>query len=583
MAYRTLTTTATETNIIRALMVLLIAATMSFAGKHVAPNILGEDAERRIGSTLRKEIAEFLKDVRDHGISNARRAYIERPDHPFVQVDESGRVLVSVSLVRFDKSVGAEITALGLDVLFASEKWNRAEGWAAPEAIISLASHPVVRMIRPIARPMTSSGYAILGTPVVHQASTKYETDERDSDVRTDMFTDRAEDLASTLSAHPKDQPILNIGSVTSEGVAIHRADIVHALGYDGTGVRVGVISDGVDNLAAAQATGDLPSHVAVIPGFAGSDDKGTAMLEIVHDVAPGAELYFASALGGQLSFVEAIRQLAAAGCHVIVDDITYLAEPTFEDGPIAQVIDSVNAEGIAYYSAAGNQVQRHYSALYAAGPGSWHAWDGVGDIALAVTVPAYSQFIAFLTWNDPFGASNNDYDLALSISPDFHPNNIIAYGGDWQTGEGDPLEFVGIYSNNPNPITLYLGVLRYAGITRMLKLFMFGATSLEYSTTSGSLWGHSNATGAIATGAIHADDPGHMEIASYSSHGPAEIYFPARETRLKPDIIGISGVHVTGAGGFPSPFYGTSASAPHLAGLAALAIGGSRKRSTPR
>lgn len=74
-----------------------------------------------------------------------------------------------------------------------------------------------------------------------------------------------------------------------------------------------------------------------------------------------------------------------------------------------------------------------------------------------------------------------------------------------------------------------------------------------------------------MATAAIDASDPGNDDIEAFSSQGPSTIFFPAPETRQKPDVTAIDGVSVTGAGGFPSPFSGTSASAPHVAGVAAL------------
>ena len=83
----------------------------------------------------------------------------------------------------------------------------------------------------------------------------------------------------------------------TSEGDEAHQTDAARsALSVDGTGLTIGVISDGVDSLAARQATGDLPAGVTVLAGQAGSGDGGTAMLEIVFDLAPGASLLFATA-----------------------------------------------------------------------------------------------------------------------------------------------------------------------------------------------------------------------------------------------------------------------------------------------
>ena len=87
------------------------------------------------------------------------------------------------------------------------------------------------------------------------------------------------------------------------------------------------MLSDGVDSLAASIATGELPADVEVLPGQAGDGDEGTAMLEIVHDLAPGAQLGFATAFTSDASFADNIRALRAAGCDVIVDDVLYFNE----------------------------------------------------------------------------------------------------------------------------------------------------------------------------------------------------------------------------------------------------------------
>ena len=123
-----------------------------------------------------------------------------------------------------------------------------------------------------------------------------------------------------------------------------------------GVGVKVCVLSDGVDSLAASQAAGELPA-VDVLPGQEGDGDEGTAMLEIVHDLAPNAELGFATAFTSDASFADNIRALRFdAGCDVIVDDVLYFNESPFQDGPIAQSVNAVTADGALYFSSAGNE-----------------------------------------------------------------------------------------------------------------------------------------------------------------------------------------------------------------------------------
>ncbi len=173
--------------------------------------------------------------------------------------------------------------------------------------------------------------------------------------------------LAEVRQIRPPEQYLLNTGSQTSQGDLAHAAASARStFSINGTGVKVGVISDGVDSLATRQATGDLPptcaptpgpgACVTVVPSQQGTGDEGTAMLEIVHDLAPGAKLYFATAVNSSASFAANILALRNTyGCDIIVDDVTYLAEGAFQDGPIAQAVNTVTASGALYFSSAGN------------------------------------------------------------------------------------------------------------------------------------------------------------------------------------------------------------------------------------
>ena len=156
------------------------------------------------------------------------------------------------------------------------------------------------------------------------------------------------------------------------------RADFARStFGLTGTGVIVGVLSNSFNCLgggAADMANGDL-SPVTVIQEISsctGANDEGRAMLQIVHDVAPGTSLSFATAFGGQASFATNILALAQAGAKVIVDDVTYFAEPFFQDGIIAQAVDSVVAGGVAYFSAAGNHARQSHQSIFRPALASW-------------------------------------------------------------------------------------------------------------------------------------------------------------------------------------------------------------------
>jgi len=144
------------------------------------------------------------------------------------------------------------------------------------------------------------------------------------------------------------------IGSVTSQGVVAHQANQVINTGIDGTGASVCVVSNGIDSYAARQSTGDLPA-LFVLGGNAGSGDEGTAMLEIIHDMAPGATLGFAAPGASELDIATNIINLRNAGCDIIVDDVVSFKEAAFQDGPISQAVAAVTTSGGIYLSSAAN------------------------------------------------------------------------------------------------------------------------------------------------------------------------------------------------------------------------------------
>src|SRR3989454_2750584 len=157
-------------------------------------------------------------------------------------------------------------------------------------------------------------------------------------------------------------------GSVTSEGDPAALGPQARATGFDGSGITVGVISDGIDHIAQSVVTGNVPAGTGVPGGFgcaAGSGDEGTAMLEIVHDLAPGATLLFSEGLSDKVSFVDSLTCLRNAGAQVIVDDVGFFDEPFFQDGMVAQAVRTAVQAGVSYHSAAGNDAHIHYGAAF--------------------------------------------------------------------------------------------------------------------------------------------------------------------------------------------------------------------------
>jgi subtilisin family serine protease len=380
----------------------------------------------------------------------------------------------------------------------------------------------------------------------------------------------------------------LRIGTVTSEGDAAALGPQARATGVDGTGVTVGVISDGIDHLATSIGSLDAPVGTGVPVGpdcGAGSGDEGTAILEIVHDLAPGATLRFSEGLTDKQAFVDSVSCLVAAGAQVIVDDVGFYDEPFFEDGMVAEAVRTAVEGGVSFVSAAGNDGARHYGATFtgttdptsgavyhdfASGTGGAHDTFERLDLAPGATLACVLQ------WNDRWGASTNDYDLELWDLDKTSPA-IVAASTNVQNGSQDPLEEISGVANQ-GAATAHLGVRvkRVAGVNKVLGLFCFGATSMQHVVPAGSIIGHPAVDEVIAVGAIDVHQQNLNQVEDFSSQGPATIYFPTLEVRHKPDLAGFDGV-ATAVCPSPSacfdPFFGTSAAAPHAAAVAALLL----------
>jgi hypothetical protein len=299
-------------------------------------------------------------------------------------------------------------------------------------------------------------------------------------------------------------------------------------------------------------------------------------MMEIAYDLAPGANLAFSNP-DTSAEMIEAINILDSTfQCQVICDDLFFPDEPFFQDGPIVTRIDQAVANGAIYCSAAGNEAdQDYYEGDYAGitqtiGGQSLNVqnFNAAGDWNMQVVAPAHGGSVTIiLQWNDPWGASDNDYDLYLTDSTG---GRIYDSSTDPQNGSGDPVEVVEYTNTSFRDVSVYVVVNRFRGVDRHLKIVLWGEGYFtEYYTPVGSTYGHPAATAVIACGAVPASSPNTIE--PYSARGPARIDFPSLTYRNKPDLCGVDGVSVTGNGGFLTPFYGTSAATPHVAAVCAL------------
>ncbi|HLF14712.1 MAG TPA: S8 family serine peptidase [Bacteroidota bacterium] len=451
-----------------------------------------------------------------------------------------------------------------------------------------------------------------------------------------DRVTDAAA-LEDVRIVRPIMVGVANTGSVTSEGDTLHHAlDVRDDLNVNGDSIAVGVISDGCFTWAGSQALGDLPAgfgppNFTFINGIKSgpSGDEGTAMMEIVHDLSPNSDLYFygALSLGGSATMIDAIQRLVREkSCDVLVDDLTYFDQPMFEDatpataGTIAAAAKWANDTGVVYVSSAGNWARggvtnrSHYQSIYAdhdpigivsgkplpapipppAGGvypppfSNLHDFDpGPGlDIGLMVIMPGFSgggeppELDVILEWNDPWSLSVNDFDLYLY---DATFSAIVASSVTAQAGAQNPYETVFKINSGSAPDTFNLVINLFvppAVPPKLMGLYVYGCSWVEYNTPENSIWGQPGVPEVIAVGAIPYNNITLFE--TFSSRGNYDVYYPLYQSRPKPDVAAIDGNLITGTGGFGQwdganwRFYGTSASAPHVAGMAALLLSNS-------
>jgi hypothetical protein len=379
-------------------------------------------------------------------------------------------------------------------------------------------------------------------------------------------------------------------GKINSQGDAAHTANIARSsYNINGAGIKIGVLSDSVNYLTNSQSAGEL-NKVTVLPGLGGSGTgEGTAMLEIIHDLAPGSTLYFATADGGPAAFASNIKALRSAGCDIIVDDVGYLNESPFQDDIISQAVNKVTDNGALYFSSAGNagNKQSNHSGTWEgdfstggnySGGGTYHSF---GSVTYNTVTTARQNSYAALFWSDALGHSGNDYDLYVLDSTG---KTVIAKSDDYQNGNDDPIEFIDQVKSGQR-----LVVVLSSGSPRFLHLDT-GSAELAIST-SGNIRGHPCANNAFAVAAMSAQSASGgaflgglvNPLETFSSDGPRRMFFdptgnpytPGNFTatgglvRQKPDITAADGV-ATSVPGF-NPFYGTSAAAPHAAAIAAL------------
>jgi len=405
--------------------------------------------------------------------------------------------------------------------------------------------------------------------------------------------------------------PRTRAGAVATQGDFAQQTSAVRSAypALTGAGITVGVLSDSFNcyqvyaddgvqasgpsgyasngftaDYASDVASGALPSNVNVLkeatcmsygqPDQLPFGDEGRAMLQIVHAVAPGAQLAFYTAEDSEADFANGIIALEHGGAKIIADDVGYLDEPFFQDGVVAQAVDQVAADGVAYFSAAGNDARFSYEntapSFVASGAQSLLNFDTSGQTtstSLPLTIPALmpGEFVSLIVeWDQPYvtgapgspGAANQ---LNLCVTSDSGSDPIIDDSGEAASCSGanalggDPVLILIVgnpadSSTNSSAETLDISIALVSGQAPGRIKFLLGGDGAavainQFDTQSPTIQGHPGAAGAAAVAAAwYFETPqcgtSPAQLESFSSAGGDPILFDTSGSSMVPAVV---------------------------------------------
>jgi len=358
--------------------------------------------------------------------------------------------------------------------------------------------------------------------------------------------------------------------SFYGEGYKTIHANIPHELGIKGDGIKIAILDLAFDdtndeiknNIVETKSfRHDFDGLKIPLEGFGTESVHGTAVSEIVIDVTPNSELYLYT-FASEVEFLDAMDYAMNKDVDLITMSAGWVNYPTDGNSEMTKKIEQAIDAGIPFVVSAGNYAQTHWQGNFIdSNENSWHEFEGLDEgisvVASQSRVDREIPFILYLMWDSPSGEI---YDFDLSMTDE--DGVEVAYSANLQeTDNAIPFEYV--YFTPENTGTYSLGV-RYGGdepSDAILEIFS-PSDKLEYQIAEGSVSVPTDAAGIISVGAINYYD---SRLEPFSSQGPTN------NCVSSPTLVAPDAVTTTAYGN--SPFFGTSAAAPHVAGMVALMI----------
>lgn len=375
-----------------------------------------------------------------------------------------------------------------------------------------------------------------------------------------------------------------------SQGLQASYANLLHGDSVTGSGVTVAVIDDSFVLTDSKLSTASI-THSALYDsvGFCGSaiscgktqgNSHGTASAGIILDMAPDVNLQLYTITTSN-DFVNAINNIISRGDADIIS--VSLGFPTlggdgttgyFRDGTsnVAKAVDNAKNAGILVTVASGNEAKRHWSGTYdgtsvispdtigLTGYGSLMQFQPDDTTLHNACLPINHGGWTVLSWNS-WEYTNLDYDIFLY---DGDMSGIMLHSSVQQSEvAGQPIEVIYGGAISDACIVVALSEESVPSQNSLLHInTVRGSINDGFSMVQSSLSTPADAAGATTVGAVNYVN---NSVEPFSSAGPTD------DGRDKPEICGFDGVSST-QGSF-SPFLGTSAAAPHVAGAAALLL----------